>query len=166
MIRPKDVGDVLFRQASVSARLRTASHPWLAARSDMQQLSDESEPSFGIVDAASQRRLALRPASSIALIGLLTAVWANLHGSYVLVPILLLAATLGAWPGAAPPRSVRDHAVALVVSVAAPIANPYGVRIYTLLGPYVRSLFAAVGLLPAQAGLTVSEWTPTWRAMT
>jgi hypothetical protein len=110
-------------------------------------------------------RLARRPASSIVLIGLLTAAWANLHGSYVLVPILLLAATLGAWPGALPPRSVRDHATALLVSVAAPLANPCGARIYTLLAPYVRSLFAAVGLQPPEASLSVSEWTPTWRAL-
>src|SRR5262249_30790794 len=78
---------------------------------------------------------------------------------------LLLAATLGAWPGAARPRSVRDHATALLVSVAAPVVNPYGVRIYTLLAPYARSLLAAVGLAPAQSSLSVSEWTPTWRAL-
>jgi hypothetical protein len=110
-------------------------------------------------------RLALRPASSIVLIGLLTAVWSNLHGSYVLAPILLLAATLGAWPGATPPRSVRDHATALLVSVAAPLANPCGIRIYALLTPYVRSVLAALGLMPGEASLTVSEWTPTWRAL-
>jgi hypothetical protein len=120
---------------------------------------------LAMIAAALVERLALRPASSIVLIGLLTAAWANLHGSYVLVPILLLAATLGAWPGAVPPRSVRDHAVALVVSVMAPLANPYGARIYALLAPYVRSLFAAIGLRSPDAGLSVSEWTPTWRAL-
>ena len=120
---------------------------------------------LAMIAAVLVERLALRPASSIVLIGLLTAAWANLHGSYVLVPILLLAATLGAWPGAAPPRSVRDHALALLVSVMAPLANPYGARIYALLAPYVRSLGAAVGLQSREAGLSVSEWTPTWRAL-
>lgn len=120
---------------------------------------------LAMLAAALIERLALRPVSSIVLIGLLTAAWANLHGSYVLVPILLLTATLGAWPGALPPRSVRDHATALLVSVAAPLANPYGARIYTLLTPYARSVFAAVGLQPPEAGLSVSEWTPTWRAL-
>lgn len=106
-----------------------------------------------------------RTRRTAALLALLTAVWANLHGSFVLVPILVGATALGACLSGGVRRAARLYAPTLLATALAPLANPRGALIYGVLAPYVRSMLAAVGLAPVGAALLASEWTPTTRAL-
>ncbi len=106
-----------------------------------------------------------RPRSSMIALAALTAVWANAHGAFVLVPALVAAAAAGALISGKRQVSFKTHGYALLLSGAAAMVNPYGHRVYTSLWPYLRSLLAATGILAQTRGLGVSEWTPTWRVM-
>jgi hypothetical protein len=101
----------------------------------------------------------------IAACALITAVWANLHGSFILGPVLsgLLAAG-AAWeavPSLRPSiaslrlaladRDVRRHSITAAVSLLAGLANPYGWGIYFYVAQNSSS--------PASRGL--AEWDPT-----
>ncbi|HUD72632.1 MAG TPA: hypothetical protein VMQ62_11790 [Dongiaceae bacterium] len=103
--------------------------------------------------------------STPLLLGLLTALWANLHGSFVLAPILVLAAGAGAAPAIAWRNALRRYGPAFACTALAPLANPRGVLIYGVLSPYLGSMLAAVGLAPKGAALMASEWTPTFGAL-
>src|SRR6185369_6332216 len=106
-----------------------------------------------------------RPRAVATTLALLTAAWANLHGSFVLAPLLVAAAGAGASVRLGARRAVRLYAPAFAAVALAPLCNPRGVRIYGVLAPYVRSMLAAVGLAPAGAALQASEWTPTTGAL-
>jgi hypothetical protein len=110
-------------------------------------------------------RLPRSPRSVIPLLALLTALWANLHGSFVLAPILVVASATGALLTRAGRDAASRYAGALLACLAAALANPRGPRVFEVLAPYLRSMLAAVGLRPPAEGLVVTEWTPTWVAM-
>jgi hypothetical protein len=99
------------------------------------------------------------------LLSALAAVWANVHGSFVLVPVLLVAATLGAMLARLGPATVRAHAIAVFAATAGCLANPYGVRVFLLLEPYVRSVLATLGVTPPGDSLGNLEWAATWRLL-
>lgn len=100
----------------------------------------------------------LRTGWLVALLTLLTAFWVNVHGSFVLGPLLVGAALAGEAlprlrdPGAlrAAPRA-RGLALALATVALATLANPRGIGIYD----YVRSLLSDV---PTQRYIV--EWQP------
>lgn len=120
-----------------------------------------------VVALALVDRLRQRPVSSMVLLVGLTAAWANIHGSFVLAPILVAAAIVGSLLGGAGTGALGAHMLlTLPLCLGAGLVNPYGWRLYTLLTPYARSLLAAAGLVSAGQGLDVSEWVPTWRVMT
>ncbi len=110
-------------------------------------------------------RLAARRPHTILCIGILSAVWANVHGSYILAPLLLLAATAGAWIAVLDAAVVRAHLLAFATSVACCLANPYGYRLFALLEKYFGSLLATLGALPPSERLNIVEWAPTWRIL-
>ena len=100
-----------------------------------------------------------------ALLALLTAAWANLHGSFILAPLLVAAAGAG-WATHRGVRSAaRHYAPALALAALAPLLNPRGALIYGVLSPYVGSMLAAIGAAPAGASLVASEWRPTLAAL-
>jgi hypothetical protein len=78
------------------------------------------------------------------------AVWANLHGSFILAPILLLSFWLEDLRrrGPAPHRSL----LVAIASIAAAWANPFGLRVWT----YVADISA-----DPQIRHTIAEWRPT-----
>ncbi len=102
--------------------------------------------------------------TALAGLALLSVFWGNVHGSFILVPILIAAAALGSLRRAAPAAVLRTHGSALGIFFLGSLLNPYTFRIYRLFTPYLRSLLASVGLLPPAEYLGVAEWTPTWRA--
>src|SRR5579859_922674 len=95
----------------------------------------------------------------------IVAVWANLHGSFVIAPVLSLLVAAGVvweawpegagWPGllsaARASREARLHAGTALAALAAGSLNPYGPAIYR----YIAQNSSA----PASRGL--SEWHPT-----
>ncbi|MDP9330563.1 MAG: hypothetical protein M3P11_08015 [Actinomycetota bacterium] len=94
--------------------------------------------------AAHPRRLAWLPV--IAL------VWANLHGSFVLLPLIVGIAFVADTVGRTPTR--RWTGVATLAGVLVPLANPWGPGIYGYLfrlstAPIVREV--------------IYEWRPLWR---
>lgn len=109
-------------------------------------------------------RVPCRPRSSTILLAVLTALWVNLHGSFVLVPVLLLGAA-----GMIFTRSGRQEArlylVAAGLTALAALVNPYGFRIYGLFQPYVRSILSGIGVIPAVERVGIVEWKPTWEAI-
>lgn len=80
----------------------------------------------------------------------MVAVWANLHGSFILAPILLLAFWLEDLRrrGPAPHRSL----LVAIASIAAACANPFGLRVWT----YVADIST-----DPQIRHTIAEWRPT-----
>lgn len=100
-----------------------------------------------------------------ALLALLTAAWANLHGSFILAPLLVAAAGSG-WATHRGVRSAaRHYGPALALAALAPILNPRGALIYGVLSPYVGSMLAAIGAAPRGAALVAGEWRPTLAAL-
>lgn len=114
------------------------------------------------VELIERIRRGSRPA--LAGVALLSALWVNLHGSFILVPILIVAAAVGSVRSPAPAAVLRSYGAALGIFALGSLINPYTFRIYRLFTPYFRSLLASVGLLPSAEYLGVAEWTPTWRA--
>jgi hypothetical protein len=106
-----------------------------------------------------------RPRAAATALALLTAAWANLHGSFVLAPLLVAAAGAGAALRRGGRRAIGLYAPAFAAVALAPLCNPRGARIYGVLAPYIQSMLAAVGLAPAGAALHASEWTPTTGAL-
>jgi hypothetical protein len=111
-------------------------------------------------------RLPRKPVSTCALLTVLTMAWANTHGSFVLAPIVVGAAASGSLVMAATRRRFRAYAAAFGLTLAAPLANPYGVGLYRLFAPYVRSALAALGAAPPEERLGIAEWRPTWQVLT
>src|SRR2546428_106516 len=70
-------------------------------------------------------RLPRVPRSSLIGLGLLTAAWANLHGSFVLAPILAAASAVGALAGRSRSGELKAHGAAVMVTALAPLVNPY-----------------------------------------
>ncbi|MFQ5668996.1 MAG: hypothetical protein ACE5HD_00590 [Acidobacteriota bacterium] len=100
-----------------------------------------------------------RRRSLIWMAGLMV-VWCNVHGSFVLAPLVLGARLAG---GLFRRRLDRRVALALGLSLAAPLATPYGFRLYALLAPYMKSLLALAGAAHTRR-LTLIEWHPTWQS--
>lgn len=84
------------------------------------------------------------------LLPLVVAVWANLHGSFILAPILLLSFWLEDLRGRGPAR----HRLLLlaIASIAGACANPFGLRVWA----YVADLST-----DPQIRHTIAEWRPT-----
>jgi len=90
----------------------------------------------------------------------LTALWANLHGAFILAPALLGAALIGEgikalWPGhplgRLPHRALLGLAGATLASLLAPVLNPVGWRILA----YVRAIQGSPIIRQSMA-----EWKP------
>lgn len=80
-----------------------------------------------------------------------TAVWANLHGTFILVPILIGMEFVGALVGRArDPARARRLAVVGLASIAAITINPFGPRL--LLYPFQLTGLESVAL--------IEEWQP------
>jgi hypothetical protein len=105
-------------------------------------------------------RLRRRPGLCTVWLVLLTVAWANLHGSFVLVPIVLGASVVGSALSRPARRHTTTYAVAFLLCLLAPLVNPYGLRIYTVLTPYLGSWLGALGL-PAAERLPITEWEST-----
>lgn len=85
------------------------------------------------------------------LLPLLFALWANLHGGWIVGGALLATWTVAAWVQQSP---LRWHFLLVgMTSLAATLVTPYGVGLWTFLGETVR--------LNRQ---DISEWQPIWRA--
>jgi hypothetical protein len=108
-------------------------------------------------------RLPQSPRLASFLLAALAAFWTNLHGSFILVLFLLLAAALGSLATGDRLHALKAHTLPILMCAGAILLNPYGYRIYRLFEPYVRSIFSPFGLFPAGEELGVAEWTPTWR---
>lgn len=114
---------------------------------------------FAILAGGEDRGPGLR---GILAIGLLTAVWANLHAAFVLAPILLggsaiAISALSFWPDRA--KAVIDRArarrmgAAACAATLAGLVNPQGVAAY--------GVFAAAGGETLALQSVVDEWAPT-----
>ena len=120
---------------------------------------------FTVAVLALLDRLPRLPRSSLIALAALTVAWANLHGSFALAPILAAASALGILASRPRPGELKAHASAVLVTALAPLANPYGYRLYALFAPYIRSFLAVAGVLSPVERSDISEWTPTWRAL-
>lgn len=112
---------------------------------------------FYLVDA-----LPRAPLACTLALAALSCAWANLHGSFVLVPLVLAASTTEHIFRRREPRVLRARVVAGLVCLLATLANPYGPRLYELLAPYLRTMLSAIGIVPAAERLFIREWMPTW----
>jgi len=101
--------------------------------------------------------------STPILLAMLTAVMVNLHGSFILIPTLVAAASFGALLSRREPAILLAHGRALVLCCLAALLNPYGYQIYVLFAPYLSSVLSAVGIISPVQRLVELEWTPTWR---
>ncbi|MFQ5718553.1 MAG: hypothetical protein ACE5IK_03300 [Acidobacteriota bacterium] len=106
-------------------------------------------------------RMPSKRRADLAWVALLAVVWCNIHGSFVLVPVVLAATLGGELLGH---RPVRHLLLALALVLVAPLATPYGARLYLVLEPYVKSIAALAGLTETQR-LTLAEWRPTWQGL-
>jgi hypothetical protein len=111
-------------------------------------------------------RLPVQPRVMPWRLALLTAAGVNLHGSFILIPAFIAVSMAGALLSRMDRDTVRAHARALGLCLAAGLLNPYGYKIYVLFTPYVRSLLSAAGFLPPLQSLVEGEWLPTWRLLT
>jgi hypothetical protein len=107
---------------------------------------------FSFLAIAVVCRLLIAPTRfGLAVLPAIFAIWANLHGGWVVG-----AAIVGAWALAAPPEGQvfgRGGRLSIVVvSMLATLLNPYGVHLWTFLAGTVR--------------LTrdITEWQPLWKA--
>ncbi len=84
-----------------------------------------------------------------ALAGAGALLWANTHGSFLLLPAILGMATAGALIGHE--RRWREMTMATVIAAAVPLLNPWGLALYG---------FAAQSLTSDITGRLVQEWRP------
>ena len=97
----------------------------------------------------SQRRARPRALWAVPIIGIL---WANLHGSFVLLPVLCVVAFIGDLVDRDERRWVTGALVAL--SALAPIATPWGASSYG----YVYRLSTS-----SVVRTVIDEWRPIWQ---
>lgn len=95
-----------------------------------------------------------------ALVVAVCALWVNLHGSFILGPLLAGAVAAGmlieAWSGKTlGARTVGGWSGLVAASVAATLLNPYGPRVYV----YIANLMGKVRD-PATGEAAVAEWRP------
>ena len=96
--------------------------------------------------------LSLRPTWKTMLASAaIVAVWTNLHGSFILAPILSACIAVGVFWETRSIQAARGHAITSAIAFAAALVNPYGFAIYQYVAENSRS--------PAGRGLT--EWAPT-----
>lgn len=82
----------------------------------------------------------------------IVAVWTNLHGSFILAPILSGGIAVGLfWEDRKQLPEAIGHLITSAIAFAAALLNPYGLAIYRYVAENSRS--------PAGRGLT--EWAPT-----
>jgi hypothetical protein len=71
---------------------------------------------------------------AVAVVPLLMVGWANLHGGFLAGPVIVLSAALGhaiSGPWDRPRRqNLAKYAAAFLLSLLAPLANPYGIGLY------------------------------------
>lgn len=126
---------------------------------------------------------------TIYLLPILQVFWVNMHGSFILGPLILLAFTAGqflelifsrqkknikipAEQAAEYPRSKQRQIektrlysllIVLFIVLAVNLINPYGIKIYTLFGTYLESFhqffLSSSESLPP---VTIQEWLPTF----
>jgi len=93
-----------------------------------------------------------RARASLIVIALFTALWANMHASFFLAPVIFLIYAAGAWLARTfflprDPSHLRYLLSAAIVSALAPFANPYGWHLYTHVFRYLTDsrLLARIG---------------------
>jgi hypothetical protein len=91
----------------------------------------------------------------------LAAVWANIHGSFVLVPAAAMAWMAGGWI-ASRDRPGKEDLIPCAAALLGTCVNPWGPGLYTLFAPYLQSLRANLGAADAAGSLGIIEWKPTW----
>jgi hypothetical protein len=90
--------------------------------------------------------------AQIAGVAVLFAIWANLHGGFVLGLALLGAATLGALAAPVARARARGLAVAWLAAFAGSLVNPLGLR--------AHGLYLAAGSATPELSMIVDEWAP------
>lgn len=96
--------------------------------------------------AEHQRR---KPSRALYLLPGLACLWANMHGSFLLGPGILLLYALGEWAnrvqsaecGVRTPDSGLRYAAAGLASLAATFVNPYGWQLHAHIVSYLRSTY-------------------------
>jgi len=145
-------GNFLVAVAMAPLLLTTASLHWLARPHVVGWL-------FLLMAVLGAERIpaSFRPFHGVA-IALFAALWANLHASFFLGPVIALIYAAGCWlrgviwnggmaTAPSPPRRSRWFLWAALITAAAPLANPYGWRLYRHVFQYLTdsALLARVG---------------------
>jgi hypothetical protein len=98
-----------------------------------------------IVWAALERR------TRLVAVPLLFALWANLHGGWIVGAAVAALWTLGRAIDSRSVRAILPETAAIAAGVLATLVNPYGARLWTFLLSTVR------------LSRNISEWQPVWR---
>ncbi|MEW5807151.1 MAG: hypothetical protein AB1756_07390 [Acidobacteriota bacterium] len=115
-------------------------------------------------------------------IPLVQVLWSNMHGSFVLGPLMILAFLAGEileWfmpslfydgkedrEDKTPRKKVIILLIVFIFSIMATLVNPYGIRIYSLHSTYVGSFLEFAS--PYRGGsqpISIQEWLPTFSEM-
>jgi hypothetical protein len=100
---------------------------------------------------ALRARRRLQPATWPSLVAL-TALWANVHGAFILGPGILGLLGLGLF-AQGQRRKAQAFGLAAIAAAAAALLNPYGIGVYTILLEHIRTMGTA------GAGI-IAEWRP------
>jgi len=112
--------------------------------------------------------LATRPAdrsagaAGAALFVLTEALWVNVHGFFVLGPMVVVARLVAAITGREGRPAVRRLVVLLAVTMAATLASPFGVgawRFVLVLAGFLREMRGEIAEFGPPTGLFLSLWT-------
>lgn len=119
-------GTVFFAVAAMVPLLGTSTIHWLARPHLFSWLIG-----LGFMAIAERHRQGLTPARSLYALPLLSCLWANLHGSFLLGAGLLLVYAAGEWlRGRDGQAARRRFALAALFSLLATFVNPYGWRLH------------------------------------
>lgn len=132
-------GNFLLAAAMAPLMLTTCSMHWMAR-----------PHIFGWLFLLGALMLAERGRPNLLTVGLWSALWGNMHASFFLGPVIFLIYAAGSAVGSwifESPRNIAQFLSAALLSAVAPLANPYGWRLYDHVFRYLNdsALLARIG---------------------
>ncbi|MSO19463.1 MAG: hypothetical protein EXQ56_03230 [Acidobacteria bacterium] len=130
-------GNLFLATAALLPLLGTTTIHWLARPHLFSWMIGLS-----FIAIAERHRRGLAPARSLYLLPLLSCLWANLHGSFLLGTALLLIYAVGEWlRGEVGRVAGRRFALASLASLLASFINPYGWRVHEHIFAYLQNTY-------------------------
>jgi hypothetical protein len=127
-------GNFLLTAVSTLVLLGTTSVHWLARPHLLSWLLAIA----ALAVAEHERRFGTRWLYAVPVLAFL---WANLHGSFPLLPGILFLYAIGSWLATGNPRSSFRFAAASLASLLATFVNPYGWRLHEYFLAYLNNSY-------------------------